>query len=1039
VTLPRLAVRRGVTFGMLFVMTIGFGIFSLSRLKLSLYPDITFPVIIVITQYSGAGPFDIETTITRPIEQAVASVENVKHVTSQSRKGMSFLVLEFDWGTDMEKAQTDVRRSLEWIEDAIPADAVNPLVFAFDPSQMPVIFFGLGSPILDQAQLRQLGVETLGPRLERINGVAAADVIGGLERQIRVDVNPHALASYGLPIDAIVGSLRGANIQIPGGLIRDGRTAFAVRTLGEYRSIDEIRNTVVTQRNGQTIRVADVALVEDSFREMQGDIRVNREPGLMIMIRKQSDANTVQVVERVMEQVPILEGSLPGQLTLTPIFDQAEWITQSLGNLSSTGMIAFILTALVLFMFLRSVRSSMVVAISIPVSVVFTFFVMDMAGVTLNIISMAGLALAVGMLVDNSIVVLENIYRHREMGYSPRDAADTGATQVGMAITASTLTTLAIFVPVLLVPGIAGVMFRDMVLAICFALFASLMVALTLIPLLASRLLTKEVARGGDKQPGRLEQVYLTIVDWSLSHRKTVIGSAVISFVGAIFLVGAVGVDFLPKADEGQIAFTMELKVGTDLPTTLRTVRRVEDYIANNIPEARNLYTTAGAEGTLGNAFRGLDTNSGAVQIRLKPRSERSRSQFDIQDQLRDYLDTIPGITYAFEEGGGMGGSQSDIEIKLFGDDLDRMEVVAEDIVRRVNDVPGAVDAQKSIKRGAPELRIELDRDRLQAIGLTAGQVTNTISQAIQGITSTVYREGGDEFDVFVRLGEQYRQSPSQVENLMIATPTGAQVPLRQIADVTREVGPVAVSREDQSRTVVVTANVSGRDLGSVVSDIRESLIGLIMPPEVTLEIGGTAEDQAESFKYLGLAIIAGIFLVYMVMASQFESLIDPLIILPTIPLSFVGAAIALFVTNTTLSLMAMIGMLVLVGIVVNNGIVLVDYTNQLRREKSLALIDAAREAGRVRMRPVLMTAMTTTVSMVPLAIGAGESGETWAPLARVVVGGLSMASVLTLIVVPVTYVTWERLAQRVHKWRGVDIETETGVTDASPSPVATV
>lgn len=1023
--LPRMAIRRGVTFGMVFLMVLGFGLFSLSRLRLDLYPDITFPVVIVITQYAGAGPFDMETTVSRPIEQAVSSVENVKHVYSQSRTGVSLVILEFDWGSDMEQAQTDVIRALEWVDDIMPDDAASPLVFAFDPSQMPIIFFGVGSPILDQAQLRRLCVDDIVPRLERIGGVAAADVLGGLERQIRVDIDPRVISSYGLSVGSIVNALRGANLQIPGGTIRDGRTAFSVRTLGEYRSLEEIRGTVVANRGGQAIRLDDVARVEDSFRETAGETRVNQVPGLMLLVRKQSDANTVQVVDRVFDEIPRIVESVPGEVILTPIFDQSQFIKRSLGNLGTTAIVAFFMTIIVLLVFLRNLRSALVVAVAIPMSVIFTFFVMDQAGVTLNIISMAGLALAIGMLVDSSIVVLENIYRHRELGSNRREGAERGTREVGMAITASTLTTLAIFLPMLFVPGIAGVMFRDMVLAICFALFASLMIALTLIPLLASRILARtEIAGNGIRRwiydaignaLAALEYRYTIVLSWALSHRKTVVFSALAAFIASFFLIARVGVDFIPQIDEGMIQFEVEHKVGTDLPTTLQTMLAIEDFIAQNVPEAVNIYTTAGAGEGIGAVFSESGTHSGTIQIRLAPLAQRRRSQFEIQDSIREFLGTIPGITYSFEEGGGM-GMTSDIQIKLFSNDINRMGTIADEIVREVATVPGAVDVQSSLKQGAPELRIAFDRDRLQAVGLSAGQVSSEISNAILGITATQYREGGEEYDVFVRLEERFRQSPEQLDNLMISTHAGQPIPLRQIADLTREVGPVSISREDQSRVVSVSANISGADLGSVVAGINERLSRIDIPSDIIVEIGGAAEDQQESFFYLILAIAAGIVLVYMVMASQFESLADPFIVMVAIPLSFIGVALGLFITQTTLSLMAMIGILVLVGIVVNNGIVLVDYANQLHRDRGMGVYEAAEEAGRVRMRPVLMTALTTIVGMLPLALGLGASGEIWAPLARAVIGGLAASSILTLVVVPVSFTLAESAARWVRQ-----------------------
>ena len=1030
--LSNVAIRRGVTFGMVFLVIIGFGLFSLSRLKVDLYPDITFPVVLVVSRYSGANPYDIETVLSRPLESALSSVEGVEGVTSVSRKGISLVVLEFDWGYDMDLAQNDVRRALEWVEDYWPDDATNPLVFAFDPSQMPILFLGVGSPVLDQAELRTLTDDQVVPRLERIEGVASADIIGGLQRQIRVEVDPRALSSYGLPITSVIGALQGANLQVPGGVIKDGRTAFSVRTFGEFRSLDEIRNAIVTARGGQVIHVQDVAQVTDGYEELEGLARVNAAPGMMLIIQKQSDANTVQVVERVKAAVPGIQSAIPGQIELVTVFDQGDFINKSISNLAAAGITAFFLAVVVLLVFLRNFRSMLIVATAIPTSVIVTFFVLDMYGTTLNIISMAGLALAVGMLIDNSIVVLENIYRFREMGERRRESAEKGASQVGMAITASTLTTLAVFAPVLFVPGISGVMFRDMVIAICFALAASLFVAITLVPLLSSRLLTRPkppklalfrgLSNGVEAGFQGLQRGYAKLLKWSLAHRLIVVLLAAAAFFGSFGLLSVVGVDFMPKTDQGEFQLQIERAVGTDLPSTLATFQQIEQIIREDVPEVVNIYSNIGSGGDLGSAFRGMDTNSGSIRVKLVPRSQRTRTQFEVQDALRTRLDAIPGITYSFEQSGGM-QSGADIEVKLFGHDMNVTGELGDRLVQQFSQIEGAVDVTSSLKRGAPELQITLDRPRLQAMGLTAGQVTNTISNAVQGLTATQYRESGDEFDVFVRLASDYRNSPEDLEQLMLALPTGGVVPLRQVADITRDIGPVAIQREDQSRQVVVEVNVSGRDMGSVESDIEAILAQTEIPQDVIVELGGSAEDRQESFYYLTLAIFAGILLVYVVMASQFESLVSPFIILITIPLSIIGVALGLWISGTTLSLMAMIGMLVLVGIVVNNGIVLVDYMNQLREFEGKDVYEAAYEGGQTRMRPVLMTAFTTVFGMLPLAIGSGEAGETWAPLARSVMGGLSVATILTLVMVPVIYTIFASIAVRIKELKHSRLE----------------
>jgi HAE1 family hydrophobic/amphiphilic exporter-1 len=1025
--LPRLAIRHHVTTLMAYVLALGFGLFSLSRLKLDLYPDISFPMVMAITRYTGAGPFDMETVVTEPIEAAVSSVESIKKVSSTSRNGLSVVTMEFDWGTDMDKAQTDASRALDWVTN-LPDDVTKPLLFKFSTKVMPIVFMGAGSSVLNEADLRRVCEDMVKPRLERIEGVAAVDVIGGLQRQIRVNVDPRALASYSLGIDMVTSALRAGNLQVPGGLIRDGKTAFSVRTLGEFQSVKQIEEAIVTVKNGQVIRVSDVAHVSDSFKDIEGEVRVDGNPGVMLIIRKQSDANTVQTVRKVHEMLPRIVGSVPGDLTLSVMFDQAEFIEKSLSNLSSNALSALGLTVLVLLVFLRNIRSSLIVGISIPVSMVLTFSVMDAAGVTFNIISMAGLALAVGMLVDNSIVVLENIFRLHELGYDRIEAAEKGSSQVAMAITASTLTTVVVFVPVLFVPGIAGVMFNDMALTICFALSASIFVALTAVPSLSAGFLDRQhaprrrVPRTVFDAIGSglkwVEVKYAGILKWSLGHRKTVVVTAAALFLASIPLFMSIGVDFLPQSDDGRITFNVEHAVGTDLPTTMVTLHMIEGIVKQDVPERSGVFVSAGSGGSIGNVLRGLDMNSGQVQIKLRPLAERSRSKFEIQDALRLRLAKIPGIKYNFQQDSGPMAGGADIEVRLFGDDLDVLGNLADSIVSVAKRVPGAVDARSSLERGAPELQIRLDRDRLYAVGMTAAQVSGAVSTAIQGATATRLREAGDEYDIFVRFADEYRKSPEQLEDLIVASPAGALIPLRQVADVRREVAPIAITREDQGRIVTVSIGISGRDLGSVTADVEKAIKPLNIPNDVILEIGGGAEDQRESFQYLGLAILAGIVLVYIVMASQFESLVDPFIIGTTVPLSFIGVAIALFITGTSVSVMALLGMLMLVGVVVNNGIVLVDFTNQLMRIDHKELYEAAYEAGRVRMRPVLMTAATTVIGMFPMSLGIGESGEAWAPLARAVMGGLIVATALTLVVIPVVYTLFESVSMRFKAWK---------------------
>jgi HAE1 family hydrophobic/amphiphilic exporter-1 len=726
-------------------------------------------------------------------------------------------------------------------------------------------------------------------------------------------------------------------------------------------------------------------------------------------------------------QVEQIEAELPKGVHIDTIIDFSDFITKSMANLSNTALQAIGLTVLVLLFFLRNLRSSLIVAVSIPVSIFVTFAVMDQAGLTLNVISMAGLALAVGLLVDNSIVVLENIFRHHEEeGKEAREASYVGTREVSMAIMASTLTTLSVFVPVLFVPGIAGVLFNDMVVTIVFSLSVSLLVALTLVPLLTSRLMNvrkrlkkaSRLERLSERLGGwisRLQEVYEKALKWALNHRKTVVISTFLIFVLSVVVVANMGGEFMPENDMGFMAIAVDRSPGTSLEAMEESMYELNRIILENIPEVENVYTNFGQGESIMALFSTRASSEGDVTIRLKDLSERDRSMFEIQDELREKLSKLPDLDIRFEDRGqgAMAGTGADIIVEIFGYDTQIAASLARQIMDQLEGIEGIVHMESSVKESTPELRIELDRNRINDLGLSTAQIGQVVSSSILGTVATRFREGGDEYDIRVQLDEPFRTSKTDIENILIMTPMGKQIPLRAVASVVYEKAPKEIKREDQSRMVSVNIDISGRDLASVTSDVEEALKEVPIPNDFRTEIGGTAEEQQESFMYLGLAFLVAILLTYMVMASQFESFVDPFIIIFTIPMSFIGVALALILTGTDLSVMALVGMVMLVGIVVNNGIVLVDYINQLR-DRGKALFDAIIEGGKVRMRPVLMTATTTVLAMFPLSLGLGESGESWAPMARSVMGGLIVATVLTLVVVPVVYAIVEILSQKI-------------------------
>lgn len=1024
------AVRRGVTFTMIFLIVIGFGMFSLTQLQTDLLPDIEFPVVIVMTSYSGVAPEDIENLITRPIEEVMVGVEDVQTVTSRSMFGNSVVIVEFAWGSDIDKAEIDIIKRLDLIRDALPDDAAEPMTIAMDPSFFPVLVLGVTSPTASLIDLREISERQIEPRVERIPGVGLAYTGGGLDREIQVHFDPYALSAKGLSVTNIVQALRMDNIRQPGGYLTHTDTEYTVRTISTYESVDQIKKTVVGVNEGEPIYVEDVATVRDWYEEARGLSRIDQASSTVLVVQKQADANTVQTVENVLRELPNISEAVGENIQFVEIFNQAEFINQSIATLRNTALIAFILVGVVLLFFTHNLRSSVIVMISIPIAIITTFFVMYAADLTLNIISLAGLALAVGLIVDNSIVVLENIFRLREGGGDRINSAIDGSTQVARAITASALTTLAVFVPVLFVPGIAGELFSDMVVTISFAIAVALLVALTLIPLLASRFLKMNgvsinADKGGASRTGtskiaqRVTQWFETLrtqyeyaLRWVLGHKKFTIGVAVIIFIASLGIATIIGTDFFPDTDTGSIAFNIETPEGTALHVTDEIVRDIEQYITDNIPEKDVLNSTVGVAGGPLARMQGRGSHTAGIRLELVNRRNRDRSQFEIEDQIRKYIETVPGIQEFYFQEEGMAGMGEDIEVKIFGHELDVLRTVSEDAMQRIRAIPGVVDVRSPIEGGIPELHVLIDRDRLSRYGLQTVIVSDVVHSSIQGTVASFYNEEGEDYDVVVRLPREFRENVDILENMLITLGPNMNIPLKAIAEIRRDIAPFSIHREDQQRMASIALSVSGRDLGSVISDIHSEMEHVDMPGEMRYDIGGAAEDMQESFFYLTIAFLVASVLVYMVMAANFESFLHPFLIIVSIPLAAVGVLWMLLLTGTTMSVTALMGMVILVGIVVNNGIVLVDFINQLR-EKGMELLEAVITAGKIRLRPVLMTAFTTIFAMLPLAVGMGEGSEIWAPLALAVIGGMIFSTVVILLLVPVLYMGTARFSKK--------------------------
>jgi HAE1 family hydrophobic/amphiphilic exporter-1 len=1009
VSLASLSIKRAITFAMIYLFVLGFGLFGLSQLKIDLYPDVSFPVIAVITTYTGVAPEEMETLVTKPIEEAVASVEKIKHIRSLSKLGASLVLAEFDWGLDLEKAEKDIRNNIDYIREFLPDEADEPIIIQFDPQKLPILFMSVSGP-MGPAELRELCRRRIKPALERIEDVASAETAGGLKRQIQVQIEPAKLHSQNLSVDTLISALRRENIQVPGGKLDEGESEFSVRTLSEYASVDQIADTVIGYRNGTPIYVRNVAQVSDTYEEITRVVRNNQKPGVLLIVSKNSKANTVQVTDRVIKELPNILKRLPAGIKAGVIFNQADFIKRSISNLTSTAIQAFILTALVLLFFLHNIRASVIVALSIPMSVVATFSVLDLAGITLNIMSMAGLALAIGMLVDNSIVVLENIYRHTGEGKNSIEGAEHGTNEVATAVIASTLTTIAVFFPVLFVPGIAGVLFNDMALTICFSLFCSLLVALTLIPLLSSKFLkiynqpqsgfTSGISNWVDSQLQKLYRGYAQALSRCLNHRIITLIIAIILFGGSLALIPILGFDFFPKMDEGQFELQVERAPGTGLKSTEMTFRQIEDIVHDTIPELKNQNTDIGVGETFSAFSKG--SYAGVVRVNLTEKEKRERNQMEIESALRKKIEQIPGITFTLGHGQFL-GEEGDLVIYLYGEDIDAARVLSGKIKESIKDIPGAVDINTSLETGRPELQLVLDRDRISALGLSAAQVANAVSTYVKGTSASLFRDQGEEYDILVRLDRKSRENTEILKDLFVTSPRGDQIPLSSIVRVRRSLSPVSILRRDQQRVTNISTTVQGRSLEEVTRGVEARLEKTKIPPDFSYEIGGSAQDMRTSFKWLIWAFLGAAFIVYMVMASLYESFMAPFIIFLTIPLCIVGVVGILVLTGTPLSVVAFVGIIMLAGIVVNNSIVLVDYTNQLRT-RGYSVRDAVAEAGKTRLRPILMTTLTTIFGLAPLALGLGSGGETWAPMARTVIGGLTASTLVTLLVIPVIY-----------------------------------
>ncbi len=1012
------SVHRPVFTSMATCLVLVLGGIALSRIPIDLMPDITEPRLSVSTSYENASPEEVEELVTRPIEEAVSSVTGVEEISSRSSEGQSRVTVAFSWGTDLDAASNDVRDRLDRIYARLPDDADRPSLRKFNPSDFPILILGTTST-LDPTVLRTIVDEQIKYRLERVPDVAAVHTRGGNEREIRVDLETNKVKTLGLSLNDVVQRIRAGNLNLPAGSVYRGHLDVRIRTPGLYANLDEIRNTVVAVIDGAPVRLRDVGTVEDAWKDKTNYILINGEPGIMMAVNKQSGANTVAVTRGILAEIERLERDLP-QIEIVPVINTSKYIEQSIDNLGRSALYGGLFAILVLLFFLRNIRSTAIVAVSIPISIVATFLLIHFAGFTLNIMTLGGLALGVGMLVDNAIVVVENILRLHDNDLDRRAAALTGSEEVTSAIIASTLTTLVVFLPLIFMRGMSGIMFKQLALVVSFSLLCSLVAAISLVPMLASKLMrpTRNHAAGSWK--GRLlavstslfeglEVTYRDFLHWALSHRAVVAMLCVLLLGGTFALAPLIGTELMPETDEGEVRVDGEMEVGTRADVMLDAFKEVYEIIENHTPEMEQ------STGMIGGTPWRPGGNEGRFRISLKPLSERTRSDEEIADDLGRRLAHIPGIKIRTRKGGGFflirratGGTER-LSIEVRGHDLEGAQRLSDQIREIVESVPGVTDTRMDESAGTPEEQIIIDRLKAEEMHLSVAAISETLETALSGTNAGEYREGGDEFRILVRAKNARRLSLEELLDLTVTNGEGQPVVLRNVVDVRPRSGPTSIRREDQERMVRIYANIRGRDMGSVARDIEKSLHEVPVPRDFAVAVTGDYEEQQEAFQELLISFGLAVLLVYMVMACQFESLRDPFVVMFSVPFAAIGVILMLFLTNTTLNLQSFIGCIMLAGIVVNNAILLVDHTNLLRRREGMALREAIEEAGRRRLRPILMTALTTSLALVPLALGMGEGGEAQAPMARAVIGGLLSASLITLVLLPVVYSIFER------------------------------
>lgn len=1021
--LPKFSVNRPVTTVMAFLAILLFGLVSLKMLPLDILPAMELPSLTVLTVYPGASANEVEDQVTRILETGLSGVQDLKSIKSSSRENVSVVSLEFNWGADVTDAANNTRDMMELVKSKMPDGANDPIIYKINSSMMPVLLYSITADENYNGLGRIIEDEIASP-LRKTEGVGSVIYLGNPEREIKINVNPAQLAGYRMSIQELATILKMENVSIPGGNIKVGVNDFSVRIPSDITSAEELAQIPVTNFLGKVVRLSDVASIEDSYLETDDYARTSTNLGAVIMVQKQSGKNTLDVVNAVQNKLKEISPSLPSDIKIEEMINQKEIITQSIKNLSDTLWWALLFVVMIVIAFLRDWKSSFIILLTIPFSLITAFIFMYAAGWTINIFSLMSLIIAIGMVVDDAIVVLENITQHIAKGERPREAAIFATSEMGLAVIASTTTVLVVFIPLIFVGGLVGIFFKQLAVLTAVTLIASLIIAFTLSPMLASKVLKKKEKKNENSIKARIydsserqlkaaENGYKSLLGWAVHHKSFIVIIAVLLLGFSVLGTKYIGSDYLPVFDAGDVLVTFQTETGTNASETDKVAQKVMKVMEENIPEMipGSLGSISGQtrDGLLSTVGFAEGKNIGTVMCHLTLPDKRSRKASEIAEAIRLELAEIPEIAKVSVVGGNvlesaLLGNTKPIELKISGKDLDVIDQTASELKEKISSVPGLIEVESGADKGKQEYQIIIDRKKASGVGLNSGMIALQVRQSIYGAEAGSVSEGGEDYDIMIRYAQANRSDIESIGDITLTTLLGKQVRLSDIAEIRQGYGPMEIKRESQQRYVTVSADLSkGMSLGEATSKVKEVLATIDVPSDVSIDLAGQVSSQAESFNDLKLVLIIGIILVYMVMAAQFESLKNPFIIILAVPFTLVGIVIAFLLTSTTLSITTFIGIIMLAGIVVKNGIILVDYINMLRK-RGLKLYDAIQEGGRSRLRPVVMTSSTMILAMVPMALSRGMGYEMFSPMAITMIGGLLFSMLITLVIVPVFY-----------------------------------